>query len=343
MTQTQPPQPDDDAQRLLQVTGRYAPGCALIYLDRDQQGLAVAGERARGSGVAIQPDDLWHIGSNTKAMTATLVARLAEAGLVSLQDRLGDVLGAHLPDLHPDYAGATYAALLSHRAGVPPEPSLALRIKLMDTDIGRDTVTDRLTILSQVLAKPRKNAAFVYSNSSYMAATAMVEATTGEPWESLIRDHVFAPLGMDSAGFGPPGVAEDLSQPRGHTRAWFRLKPVEPGPWADNVPAYGPAGRVHVTAGDQMQFLQAHMTKDPGFLSPASWDWLHRPAAGAEYVAGWGREGTALFHAGSNTFWYNTVAFDPTQDRAIAVFANAATRRVISAVDQTVRGFMRPD
>ena len=89
-----------------------------------------------------------------------------------------------------------------------------------------------------------------------------------------------------------------------------------------------------------MRFLLAHMNEDPVFLSPHSWAWLHRPVPGTDYVAGWGSDGPALFHSGSNTMWYATVAFNPAQERAIAIFANVATRKVVSAVEGAVRDFM---
>jgi len=76
------------------------------------------GERRVGSGVAVTNRDQWRIGSMTKSMTATLVARLAERRLIGWDDTLGDVVG-DLPSMRQEYRAATFRHLLTHRAGLP--------------------------------------------------------------------------------------------------------------------------------------------------------------------------------------------------------------------------------
>jgi len=41
---------------------------------------AAHGERKKGSGVPIELGDRWHLGSITKSITATMIARLIESG-----------------------------------------------------------------------------------------------------------------------------------------------------------------------------------------------------------------------------------------------------------------------
>jgi hypothetical protein len=59
------------------------------------------------------------LGSMSKSMSATLVARLVEAGAVNREDRVGDSLKAVAPDRHEQYRTATFRHLLSHRSGIP--------------------------------------------------------------------------------------------------------------------------------------------------------------------------------------------------------------------------------
>ena len=56
----------------------------------------------------------------------------------------------------------------------------------------------------------------IYSNVGYALAGLMAEQVTGHSWEDLMRKRVFEPLGMLSAGFGPPGHAGRVDQPWGH-------------------------------------------------------------------------------------------------------------------------------
>ena len=51
-------------------------------------------------------------------MTATLVARLAEQGVISWDDTVEQHLGAVIPEMNPAYAELTFRHLLSHRAGL---------------------------------------------------------------------------------------------------------------------------------------------------------------------------------------------------------------------------------
>ena len=75
----------------------------------------------------------------------------------------------------------------------------------------------------------------------------MIERVTGEAWEDLLRERLFEPLGMTSAGFGAPATPGKVDQPWGHLGEIGELHPVEPGPLADNPPAIGPAATVHAS------------------------------------------------------------------------------------------------
>src|SRR5262249_44587426 len=99
----------------------------------------VDGERQIGSGIAARDGDLWHIGSITKSMTATLVARLVEDGALNWEDRVGDVLSSTAPVKNEAYRGATFRHLLSHHAGLHANIPLPETLKFSrDTDDARE-------------------------------------------------------------------------------------------------------------------------------------------------------------------------------------------------------------
>lgn len=305
------------------LDGSATPGAAagLRHADGTTQ-IAVGGLRVV-SGAPVQIDDAWHIGSNTKAMTATLVARLAEAGLVSWDDTVGQVLGGLIGTIDPALAAADYGTLLSHRAGLTENLGLIDTLRLSGDLGSRDIRADRLDYAAAALSDgpAAEPGTFLYSNAGYVVAGAMIEATTGETWETLIARHVFAPLSMSGAGFGPPPA----DGPQGHKTRWLGgLRPVK-GAAADNIPALGPAGTVHLPMADMLRFLAAHAEEAPGFLSPASWAHLHRPSPGQDYAMGWrvAPDGS-LRHNGSNTLWFAAVGLVPGQGRAVAIFMNYA-------------------
>ena len=94
------PTPDVLQQKVEAIrkeAGLVALGAVIANAEGDILGLAVAGERRKGAGDAVQPDDAWHLGSNTKMLTALLYGRLVEDGTAKW--------GATLPELFPDLAG----------------------------------------------------------------------------------------------------------------------------------------------------------------------------------------------------------------------------------------------
>lgn len=276
--------------------------------------LFVDGVRALGRPEPAASGDKWHLGSITKSMTATLVARAAEAGAISWTDTIGDVLGGAIPEMRAEYRDITFRHLCSHRAGLPANIEMADLVRF-SRDANVDARAERVGYarlgLQQAPEGPKEET-FVYSNTGYVIAGAMLEARLGAPWESLIRQHVFGPLGMTSAGQGAPGTPGAYDQPLGHARAeeGGPLAPEQPGGDADNPIALGPAGRVHATAEDVFKYLAAHRDRT-SFLSRESWDLLHTPPFGGPYAMGWVNRGGMLWHNGSNTLWYAEVMFDP--------------------------------
>ncbi|MGL4236284.1 serine hydrolase domain-containing protein [Tabrizicola sp.] len=311
----------DAVKTLLDET--EVPGVSVGRLRDGQLDLGFGGFRVAGGAEAVGPDDLWHIGSNTKSMTATLVARLVEAGRVSWDDTVGEVLGDDIPGMNEAYRDATFVELMSHRARLPANIGRLTTLRLAGDPGPGGIKAARLAYAEAALTEAPEGEGFLYSNAGYVIAGAMLEAKTGVAWEELILEEVASPLGMTSVGFGGPGKPGVVDQPRGHSRGLLGgLNPVEPGPGADNIPAMGPAGTLHLSVADMMRFLQAHVEEDPDFLSPESWAKLHEPLPGADYALGWRVDGACLAHNGSNTFWFARMVICPETQRAAFVAVN---------------------
>ncbi|QHQ37018.1 serine hydrolase domain-containing protein [Algicella marina] len=323
---------------LLEESG--APGVAVAYLDGENTGLAAAGLRAKGKDAEATADDLWHIGSITKSMTAMIVARLAARGELSVKDSIGRVLGQHIK-VHPEFADITYEELLTHRAGIADDIGPLKGFGLYGKVTERDLAADRLDLAATVLAKPPADVDFAYSNFGYVVAGAMLEATTGETWEALVTREVFTPLRLESAGFGAPGKAAAVDQPWGHSPGWFgRVAAAPPSAYADNPPAFGPAGTVHMTASDLLRYLTQHLQQPEDYLPVRWWDWLHTPPAGS-YAMGWGVAGQVLSHDGSNTLWYARASFWPGKERALVLLANMGSDDALKPAFDTVEAAFR--
>jgi CubicO group peptidase (beta-lactamase class C family) len=292
--------------------------------------VSVTGVRKLGDPTPATAADLWHIGSITKSFTSTLAGRFVERGQLSWSATLGDLIGT---DRSKKFAHATLAQVLSHRAGIPPNPTTADIIAFGTSQdplpVQRRTGIDR-ALAGDPLSPP--GTTFLYSNLDYVLVGTILEEKTGRSWEELVRGEVLEPLKLTTAGFGAPGTRDALTQPRGHRANGNSLTSVEPGPRADNVAFFGPAGTMHMSITDIARWGQEHLRGErgiDGLLRAATYRTIHAPPASAEYAFGWviqERSGSrVMWHNGSNTMWYAIVAFNPAADRAVVIVTNAGS------------------
>jgi len=302
------------------------------------------GLRAVGSPEPVTVGELWHIGSCTKAFTATLIALLVEDGKLSWTTTIGDTFPDFADEIRSEYREVTIEQLLRHRSGLPtdrrPDPSIRSKIASLSGPIRVQRHEAARLVLQQTPAAPA-GTEMLYSNYGYMVAGAMAEAVTGRSWEELIRERIFGPLGMSTAGFGAPGVAGVLTQPRGHRGG----RPVEPGPAADNTPVIGPAGTIHLSLADWGKFAALHLAGLRGeshFLRPETFTRLYTPSPGTNVAMGWGVDdwpggiGRLVTHAGSNGSWFARIVLSPARNLAILVAINSGGPEAEKATDETV-------
>jgi len=299
----------------------------------------VAGVRAAGSPAPALQTDAFHIGSDTKAMTALLCGILVDRGALRWDTTAGEAFGSDFPMLEA-YRGVTLDRFLSHTAGLPaglPGPAW-LSFFPYDSSAG----ADRARMAAESLAQEPVNApgsVFLYSNLGYVVAGRMLELATGKSWEDLMAEELFGPLGMDSAGFGPP--ARGAAAPWGHSP-----KPVDPaGPYADNPAALGPAGTVHADIADLERYASLYLGRGLApsgrrVISEAALEEIMEPRLDG-YALGWavlkdsdGRR--VLAHDGSNTTFYCSMAIWPDDGDAVIVLANRGDGKAEAAVGALV-------
>ena len=80
---------------------------AAVVKDGKIVASGAVGVRALGSAVKVTIGDRFHLGSDTKAMTATLAGMMVDEGKLQWTSTIGDVLGAALPGLNRQLAAVT--------------------------------------------------------------------------------------------------------------------------------------------------------------------------------------------------------------------------------------------
>jgi D-alanyl-D-alanine carboxypeptidase len=319
---------------------------ALIRIDGKTAAEAALGVRAEGHPELVTKADRWHIGSDTKAFTATLIARLVERHVMSFDDTLAASFPAFAKDMDPAYREITVLQLLSHTAGLPALTSnVDLPPFLAAIHSAEGVTAQRIAVARKFLAMPPASKAgqIVYSNLGFIIAGAIAEARTGKPWEALIREEIFTPLGIVNAGFGPPGTSSKIDQPRGHSEVDGKLVALDPAdPDSDNPPALGPAGTINITLADWMLFAQDQLDGEHGhgkLLKPEGYRKLHTPVT-ENYALGWGvrveADGTPLVitHAGSNGYWLAVVRIGLKDNTILLIATNAGNAAANAAIGE---------
>lgn len=311
------------------------PGMVAAVLSSEKiLAIGSSGVRLRGSSSKIAVTDAVHIGSDTKAMTATLLALLVESHLLEWDTKVIALFPELKGKIDAGYATLTLEELLTHRGGVPANAPYKKFQDLAHNDL----VKGRQKAMEHVLATAPDGdrGDFLYSNMSYVIAGHMAEKVTGSSWEQLMQEKIFKPLGMKSAGFGPPSLVV------GHD------EDGEPVLSADNPALLGPAGTVHASVQDLAKYVAIHLQGAEGkscFLSLKSFETLHQPVTTSPppYAMGWFVEavdwapGKVLTHTGSNTFWYTTIWIIPARDLAIIVACNEGSDKAYDACQSAGR------
>ena len=156
----------------------------------------VVGVRKAGTEIPATVEDKWHLGSDTKAMTATLIGVLVEQGKLKWDTAIEQIFPDIAADLQPELRGVTLLHLLSHRSGLPANiPWMA--VSKPGTSVSQQRLECvKMLVKVRLLSSP--GTAFLYSNFGYVIAGAMAEKTMSASWEDLITKLVFEPLGMKS-------------------------------------------------------------------------------------------------------------------------------------------------
>jgi CubicO group peptidase (beta-lactamase class C family) len=339
---------EDTAQVLESLRKKYNLPALAVVVTKDGKIIdrAAAGLRKSDDTVPVTTNDVFHIGSCTKSMTATLAAKFIEDGRLRWDTTISEIFPELKGTMDSQYEAVTVEQLLHHRGGVQGTPPASAWTKAWQAQ-GTPT-QQRYEFIRAVLAQPPAappGSKMIYSNQGYAIVGAMLEKISGQSWEDLLRDKIFKPLHMDTAGFGAPGTLGKADQPWGHDRSLLGTTPTQ----TDNPAAIGPGGTVHCSLDDLARFTIAHMEgeKNGGLLKPETFQRLHTPTAGGDYACGWvclqrdWAGGRALMHNGSNTKWYVVMWLAPKKDFSVIAASNIGPDAAAQACDEAASAMIQ--
>lgn len=217
-----------------------------------------------GNNVAITSRTIFHIGSMTKAFTATMIQSIVDEGLLSWDDRICEIM----PDFewYDDSVGKTLKLkdMLTHRTG------LAAQAGTYIPNLGYNR-EDIYRMFKYIPPKYAAGEKFAYNNITFLIAARAVEKVTGKSWEENIQERILTPLGMtasspNTAGYVAAVDNASMAHYFGHKKnrngsqgsiVTSTLRGEERAlHWVDIV---GPAGSICSNAEDMAKWVRFHL------------------------------------------------------------------------------------
>jgi CubicO group peptidase (beta-lactamase class C family) len=201
------------------------------------------GVKRRGGANPVDAGTQFRIGSVTKMLTAAAVMQQVEAGVVSLDDRLGRWVPEADFTGHWPAGEITVRRLLTHATGIPDLPFHP------NGEVGPDAIADWAATLTSVGLHAPPGVFFNYSNPNFSLAGLVVERASGLDFRSYMATRVFAPTGMTDTTFDPAAVTARGNSADGHQPDGAGGEIVYAPADYDNG-AFAPAGYAFSTARD---------------------------------------------------------------------------------------------
>jgi len=311
----------------------HSPGMGIAVLRNGVMKVATTGVRKLNGHDAVQSDDVWSVGSIGKSICSSVIGRLIEQGRLKWDETLKEAL----PSVRMDsgYDLVTLEQIMHHRGGIPEDQGFTMEDVKRIVGTSKTPISIREKYVGDILSRkpiaPR-GSMFAYSNAGYALLSHVAEVASGKPYEQLVRDLVFKPLGLSHSFTGadslPPG------RPIGHFAGPKGLVAGDMKGPLESMFA-GAGGGMFMSVGDLATFGQAHLLglhgKD-GFLKAATIERLHRGIPeqspnGRLYACGWGIEkiaGIEAFHGhnGSNGTMRSQLAIFPEANLVVVGIVN---------------------
>jgi CubicO group peptidase (beta-lactamase class C family) len=247
--------------------------------------------------------------------------------------------------MRPEYRSVTVAQLLSHEAGIQPFEDDAAPEFLGIPSLEGEPQAQRRRFVAYALSLAPVHppgTAFRYSNAGFTVAGSIAESITGKAFEELMKERIFTPLEMTTAGFGWPNV-RDPQAPWGHVEQDGKLAPTPPDDPYRLSPWTAPAGDLSMSLPDLAKLARVHLRGLDGketLLRVETFRTMHtrriRSGLGWGVSSLLGHDPVSTFAGSAGTF-LAMIALVHDRDFAILVAANSADE----AAEAMVKGALK--
>jgi CubicO group peptidase (beta-lactamase class C family) len=308
-----------DAQRIPGLVLGIVHGDRVVHV----RGFGAAGR----SGPEVTPQTPFLIGSVTKSFTALAIMQLSEAGTVHLDAPVQRYLPWWRVADPAASRHITVRHLLYQVSGLSRATGNAYGTSGQTAD---SALVDRVRALRSATLTAPVGKTWQYSNANYWTLGMIVQAVSGQSYESYVQQRIFDPLQMVNS-FTSQTEAKQHGLPTGH-RYWYGF------PVAADLPfdrgGLG-AGGLSSSAEDMARYLSIYVNGGrygaDAVISPAGADELQRAGvptgmAGVSYAMGWEVSRVdavaRVSHDGSSFDTHANAVIVPDRDWAVVVMEN---------------------
>jgi D-alanyl-D-alanine carboxypeptidase len=180
-----------------------------ISLHGQSQNINVTAGHAQfgGEGAAVTPDNLWQIGSNTKAFTAATILQLEAEKKLTIDQTIGDWLPQY-----PAWKHVTIRRLLNMTSDIPGYDNVpAMWAPYVRDPLHNYTAAQLIGYVypgSPHAPPPTKG--YSYSNTNYLLAELIIERATGHTYAQEIEQRFFRPLGLNATYYSSTRYPADV-------------------------------------------------------------------------------------------------------------------------------------
>ena len=226
-------------------------GMAVAILEEGEPVLIfTSGETAAGSGEAVSEHTVFRAASLSKTFTGTLAGMLEAEGVLDLGQPIPDSVIRLKGNRQP-----TLVEVLSHQTGLPPNAY----DNLIEAGRSGDHARERLAEVDLLCPLGE---CYTYQNVAFSAIEPVIEAATGESYESLMQTRIFDRYGMETASIGADNLQAADSWARPH-KGWRRHRDRASSPDSHYDDLASAAG-INVSLMDLIRWTQVQLDDETG-------------------------------------------------------------------------------
>lgn len=291
----------------------------------------------------MQTEDVFHMASISKLVTATAIMQLHERELLNIEEKALSYLTGFKPASRA-FDNITLKHMLSHTSGLPDCEDYEWDRPRWDEQALADYVMSQTDL--RLVHQPGD--LFLYSNIAYEMLGYVVECVSGVSFEDYCHQHIFLPADMDRSDFLKSRIPEEaLVMP--HVKdEHMKIRRSSLFPYNR---CHAPSSTLYAPLEDVMTFSQVVQDTLKGqrsdILSKETLGYmlqLHATIKAKEGVGlGWFlsdyRDERFVGHEGNDIGFRTTFALIPSKKTSIVVLANiqkASTRKIMRMLYDTV-------